>query len=223
MRIIYDIETGPLAPEELALVEPKFRAPANYRRPEAIEEAIREAREAWVRDAALSPVTGRVLAIGYLFQDDEPAGDGWASVIDIDPDEPALLRRFWEYWCGKKFTPSCRHSPRSTWVGFNSNAFDLPFIVRRCWKLRVEVPPTVRNNRYWNPCFLDLMEVWELGDRRSAISLDQLAAHLGVTRKSGSGAMFAELLKSDREAAIRYLSTDLVVTRDVMLAIGGES
>ena len=47
-------------------------------------------------------------------------------------------------------------------VGFNSNQFDLPFLIRRSWKHNVAVPMGIRRGRYWSDQVLDLRDVWQL-------------------------------------------------------------
>ena len=64
-------------------------------------------------------------------------------------------------------------------VGFNIYPFDLPFLFRRSWKHRVEVPFGIRRGRYWADEMVDLRDGWQLGDRQARGSLDSIAKHLG--------------------------------------------
>jgi hypothetical protein len=98
-------------------------------------------------------------------------------------------------------------------VGFACCSFDLPFLVRRSWALGVPVPATItRPSGRWNDHIVDLLDVWRLNNRDQTISLDGLARFLGVGSKSGKGADFAQLLASDRDAALAYLRHDLKLT-----------
>src|ERR1044071_1281510 len=119
--IFFDIETGPLPEAELATLLPAFDPNevkmGNLKDPEKIAAKLSQAEEAHrlnsLKRAALDALTGRVLAIGLLFDNDD------FSVL-CQEDEAELLRQFWSVCCGE-----CRM------VGFNSNSFDLPFLIRR--------------------------------------------------------------------------------------------
>ena len=63
---IFDIETGPRSRAELAECVPTFEAPSNWKDSEKIRAYVAEKEAEWFQSAALSALTGRVLAIGYL-------------------------------------------------------------------------------------------------------------------------------------------------------------
>lgn len=231
-KTIFDIETGPrpwaeieqffeppIHPREF---DPESVKTGNLVDPTKIASKIRTARdthlaavkkydagvtaakEAFIADAALSPVTGRVLAIGYCGK----AG----NIIDGDAkEEHDLLSQFWDEYRWSTET-------KQPMIGFNIFGFDLPFLIRRSWLLDVDVPADViRDNRYWSKTFIDLMVVWGCGAYGDRIKLDKLAAYFGCTRKSGSGADFHKLWNdpATRSQAIEYLKTDLQVTVEV--------
>jgi len=182
--------------------------------------SIAQAREeAWLKlvdRAALSPLTGRVLAIGV-----------WASTGSLEPalylrgepgyeSESSLLAEWWQV---------VRDAIRSDskLIGFNSDAFDLPFLVRRSWKLGVVVPPEVIVAGRWHRCFVDLMRQWACGVYGERVSMDRLAAYLGCTRKNGEAAEFARLFQGsdeERKQAVEYLRNDLRMTMDVADRMG---
>ena len=216
--IFYDIETGPLPEVELAALVPPFD-PAevktgNLKDPDKIAAKLAEAEVNHQRDffgkAALDPLTGRVVAVGLLYPD-----SGEFAVIGHD-DEAATLREFWQATKGEM-------GRINQMAGFNSNAFDLPFLIRRSWRHRVAVPCGIRRGRYWSEQMVDLREAWQLGDRQARGSLDTIAKHLGVGDKTGNGADFAKLWQSDRAKAVDYLRNDLELTAklaEVMGAVG---
>ncbi len=213
--ILFDIETGPLPETELAALLPPFD-PAevktgNIKDPDKIAAKLAEAeanhRKDFFENAALDPLTGRVLAIGCLWPE---TGD--FTVLDHD-DEARLLNSFWEVCRGEM-------GRINQMVGFNSNSFDLPFVIRRSWKHRVQVPFGIRRGRYWGDEMIDLRDAWQLGDRQARGSLDVIAKHLGVGAKIGSGAEFAKLWQSDRAKAIEYLRNDVLLTARVAEALG---
>jgi hypothetical protein len=213
--IFYDIETGALPETELAALLPPFD-PAevktgNLKDPDKVAAKVAEAeanhRRDFLEKAALDPLTGRVFAIGLLYPD-----SGEFVVIGHD-DEAATLREFWETTKGEM-------GRINEMVGFSSNAFDLPFLIRRSWRHRVPVPFGIRRGRYWSDEMVDLRDAWQLGDRQARGSLDTIAKHLGVGAKNGSGADFAALWQSDREKATEYLRNDLQLTARVAEALG---
>lgn len=213
--IVFDVETGPLAESELAVMMPAFD-PAevkvgNLKDPVKIAEKIAEAeanhRREFFDKAALDPLTGRVVAVGLLYPD-----SGECDVIGPD-DEAQLLRAFWT---------ACRGEMGrvNQMIGFNIHAFDLPFLIRRSWKHQIAVPFGIRRGRYWAEEMVDLRETWQLGDRQARGSLDSIAKHLGVGAKKGDGKAFAEMWRSDRKQAEAYLRNDLELTARIAAALG---
>jgi len=206
--IIFDIETGALPFGELAI--PAFN-PAdvklgNTRDPDKIAERIRQAEENhvtdYIKNAALDALSGQVLCIGYRLERDEPA------ILSSDADgEAAMLRQWWE------LLNTWERQPRL--IGFNVKSFDLPFLIKRSWKHRITPPYWIRNGRYWNDLIVDLREVWQLGDNRAHGSLGAISRHLGLGEKSGSGADFANLWKTNRQAAVDYCLQDVKLTQQV--------
>jgi len=189
--VVFDIETGPVSQEMLELAMPQFEAPANFKDPLKIEAAIAAKKTDWLTSAALSPLTGRVIAIGVI----EPgAGFGYIA----GDDEAQILRRFW--------TKLLQHSQLPV-IGFNIAHFDIPFLLRRSFKHGVTPVPCFRG-RYLSDRFVDLMQVWQCGDYKELISLNALAKFLGAGEKTGSGADFARLWETDRQLALEYLRKD---------------
>jgi predicted PolB exonuclease-like 3'-5' exonuclease len=209
----FDIETEPLPDEELALVKPTFTAPRSWKDPAKIAAEIAEKEVAWKENAALSAVTGRVLAIGIIV-------DGVFRMIDpqsqieaarMQSGEAPVIREFWG-------AVSCSSEK---WAGFNSFRFDLPFLIRRSWKLGIEVPRVVREGRWWGTRFVDLRELWQLGDREAGGGLDEISRFFGHGQKLGSGANFAKLYHEDHGKAREYLEQDLRLTQSMWHRIGG--
>jgi DNA polymerase elongation subunit (family B) len=206
--IIFDIETSALPFGELVI--PAFN-PAdvklgNTKDPDKIAERIRQAEENhvtdYIKNAALDALSGQVLCIGYRLDRNEPA------ILSSDADgEAAMLRQWWELLDAWE-----RHTRI---IGFNIKAFDLPFLIKRSWKHRVTVPYWIRNGRYWNDLIVDLREVWQLGDNRAHGSLGAISRHLGLGEKTGNGADFANLWKTNRQAAIDYCLQDVKLTQQV--------
>lgn len=168
--------------------------------------------------AALSSITGQVLAIGYSGQSQQihAVGDG--------VQESALLAHFWGIY--KKTRAAHRKL-----VGFNCKGFDVPFLVQRSYILGVDVPAMILTpTGYLDATFVDLADIWKAGNRgwgeKGMGSLDTIAKALGVGSKMEgvTGADFARLFNSsdpaEHQLALDYLSADLAVTRAVAERFG---
>ena len=207
-QIVFDIETGPLPAAEIAAMLPEFD-PAevkvgNLKDAEKIAAKIAEAKANHLADfterAALSPVTGRVLCIGWLA--------GGAFSYFGDDDEATLLR---DFWAGTEDVEL---------IGFNIVPFDLPFLIRRSWKLGVDVPLFIRHGRYFADTITDLRAEWQLGNREFRGGLDYVARFLGLGEKNGSGKDFATAWETDRKGALNYLENDCRLTAKIAERMG---
>lgn len=205
--IIVDIETCPLSEAELAPFMPQFEAPSNYKDAAKIAAAIEEKKKAWLDGCALDALTARVLAIGLMI-------DSQFVLISEPATEATMIHEFFDAIqagpCGQ-----LHHI-----VGFNICQFDLPMLIRRAWRLGVQVPLGLRRGRYWGDNITDLRDVWQMGDRQAHGSLDTIAKHLGVGAKTGNGKDFAALWRTDRMAAEGYLRTDLSLTAAIAKKLG---
>lgn len=159
--------------------------------------------------AALSALTGRVLAIGYYSTQNQDFDIDTVSANMPNDNEAKLIGYFWTL-----FEASDEHTK---FIGHNIAGFDLPFLIQRSWLLGVEVPRGVIKGRFFADKFVDTMAVWACGRQGSngMEKLDTLAKAFGVGAKNGSGAMFAELLEKDRTAALEYLKNDIALTYEV--------
>jgi hypothetical protein len=207
---VFDIETEGLDEKTVlaSFDEGKVKF-GNIKDEKKKQAKIEEARNSHLEKAALSPLTGRVLAIGMQ------GHDGYEGIYSSTPDlEGELCAVFWD-------TFLTEHGAGRSIVGFNSARFDLPFLYRRSLILGVEIPDDVlEKGRWWSPTLVDLMEVWQCGDRQEFISLDSLCEAIGVQGKPEdvTGADFARLWNGsneERTQANEYLLNDLRMTRAV--------
>ena len=197
--IFFDIETEGLGMKELQDDLPWFEAPKTYKDPEKIAAYVEKKRQEYVEKAALSPVTGRVLAIGIKSVKDGQGG--------FEGAEDYLLAEVW-----KDF----RLNSEAQWGGHNTHNFDWPFLIKRSWKLGISVPSGIKDGRWYRANLRDTMEMFCGGSYGERISLDRLARFFGVGSKGGkSGAHFAETYHNDKKAAIEYLYNDLDMTQAV--------
>jgi predicted PolB exonuclease-like 3'-5' exonuclease len=228
--LIWDIETS-AAPEER--LRELYRAPTfeefsstcdkrwkDDTKREKFEKAKVDGWQSFKDKAALSAVTGQVVAVGCW-----SATTGKTVIVGEQEGmtEPEILAKFWGLYGSMR-------SQQRKMVGVNICGFDLPFLVRRSWILGVDIPATVRDGRYWDRLFLDLRDVWLCGQPwgQCESSLDHMARALGVGAKAEAagcdGATFAKLwLSWDAELRAKaraYLVNDLEMTRKVAERLG---
>lgn len=255
MSLIIDIETEPLPDDELRKrlppldlsqfeigeFDPQSVKVGNIKDPAKIEEKIKKARQdhqdraanaigaredaiashwlAFKDKAALSATTGRVLAIAYYSIPKDTALVMGAD--DPNTTEALLIRSFWE-----KFT-QMEQADRLIY-GLNIFDFDLPFLVRRSWILRVKIPANVftwwKHRMTWSERFVDIRIQWQLGQYGSKSSFDEIAsAFSGKGKPEGiSGKDFARLWREDKKTAIEYAKNDVVQPAAWLDAMGLE-
>jgi hypothetical protein len=177
---------------------------ADYATTLAEEKANRELhRTKWASEAALSPVTGAVLAIGFRT-------DAKSVIVGADGEtEPEILEAFW--------TVYRKHQRAGRFVGYCSNTFDFPFIVWRSYLHAIEVPASAwdKTGRYPAYCFVDLMDrLPKRGFSDESRKLTDICKWLGIGQKPEEidGSDFARLWAGDaesRQQALAYLENDL--------------
>ncbi len=154
--------------------------------------------------AALSAISGEVLAIGYR---------GNKEILDHQGKmtEKQILTRFWGQF------QNCRNSGRCL-VGWNIEGFDLPFVCQRSAILGITVPDKVFSETgFVSFQFIDLMKRWMRPSKHGGVKLDTVARAMGFDGKLEgiSGGMFHEIFHNDREQALSYLSNDLRMVVDI--------
>ena len=205
--VYFDIETGPLPRAEVETFLPEFEKPKNYKDEAKIAEVLAKKESEWFKKAALAATTGKVLAVGYCTDEND--------ITVLEGEEASILTAFWN-------AVTYRGAFLQKLVGFNSNSFDIPFLVRRSWKLGVSVPQSLFKVSYGrvrlNANCIDMLDFWSFGTRDS-IKLRDLAKFLGVGEKTGDGADFSGLYESDGNSAIDYLRNDVLLTMRCARAI----
>jgi hypothetical protein len=200
---VWDIETGPL---DADTVERRvISRTTNYTRDKQ-EEIERQ-----IRQAALTPETGQVVAIGYGHSSGEKCVVGVGEGVS----EADVIVDFW-----MRYGDACDR--KEAMVGFNIFAFDLPFLVRRSWYLDLHIPYGVHRDNFqpWSQIFVDLASIWSLRKYKDFISMDLLCECMGFDGKNGHGAMFAELWATDQIKATEYLINDLRMTFQIGKRMG---
>lgn len=221
---IFDIETAPderLVPLALKVAQARAEAKAKrwarsgsgsraQFRSEA--EGSGGAPEADVLgEMSLSPVFGRIVAVGILYWDeDEPQ-------IWLGPDERRLLQAFWEAVEGCEL-----------FVSWNGLAFDLPWLYVRSMVQGVSPTAWISAARYRWPGESNHLDLFALltdwrGNRTKHLKLDlaTVCQALGVKPPEGDGAEVPKLWRRrDYEAIARHLASDLRATKGIWEALG---
>ena len=198
--IVFDIETGPMPEDILTRQMPRFSAPGNWKDEDKIAAKIKEQEENYIKKAALSAQTGQVLAIGL-------ANGTKVDIWDVNQySEREIIGAFWD--------AISEAGPTKRWIGFNIKGFDLPFLIRRSFFYGITPSATPRLGRFWDERFIDLMELWQCGNREQTISLSALSVFFGGEPKAESGTDFHCWIKEDPARAQTYLIKDLAITAE---------
>ena len=104
-------------------------------------------------------------------------------------------------------------------VGHNIVGFDLPFIFQRCLVHCISARPFVNLGEYNVRGVFDTMRQWWLGDRRSRVSLDDIAWALGIESSKTAdveGSKVFDLYQAGKLSEIReYNLNDVRLTRKI--------
>ena len=186
---------------------------------ENIDTARAEAWQAFRDRAALSPLTGRVLAIGW-WNPDTP--DSYAAYI-LEGKESVSEKEVIEHFLS---LADAVLSDGGRLCGHNIIGFDLPFLLRRGLKHGIRPPKTITSAlaQYRPANLVDTMREWQFGNRYEGfVKLDHLAAFFGTRRKNGDGADFGKKFfgtPEERIEALEYLNNDVMMTVEVAERMG---
>ena len=172
------------------------------------EQCIADEQAYWtsiLEGAALSALTGQVLAIGYKSKEKLRMDVQSATV-----DERKIINEFWKIYAAYSHAGN-------RMIGFNIEDFDIPFLVQRSILIDIMVPVSLfKQYRYLDGTFIDLRKIWCAGQWKGQGSLDAIcrAAGIGAKPDGIDGGQFYELLANPatRDHAIDYLKNDLEMT-----------
>jgi hypothetical protein len=208
---------GPKLERELRLGYMRLEQQQRYLEDIAAEE------ERVYQLGSLSATSGRIISIAVHigpipgFEIEGLSGNQSEHAFGIDADaneqdEAQSLRDFLTLM--SDFDSDCDEI-----VGHNIVGFDLPFIFQRCLINGIATRPFVNLGEYNVRGVYDTMRAWWLGDRRSRVSLDDIAWALGIeSSKTGEveGSKVFDLYQTGRLREIReYNLNDVRVTRKV--------
>jgi hypothetical protein len=198
----------------------------------------------FLKKAALSPLTGQVVAIGVcvgnlaedctiyrLPPDSCPVQPPWHEEV---AEEAEIIELFWDRFTETKPT---------TYVSYDCFSFGLPFLVRRSMVLGVPVPPAVfQGGQYnsqafhvWNNRWKDTKRIWQFGavlqEGEVDIELEDLVKYLrqgagpiDFKRSEFAGRYFED--PAGQAAALEYLIGNLMeqydVTQSILVTLLGE-
>lgn len=212
-EVVIDIETvADLPPDLHRKMAAKLRAPSNWKDPEKIKKKIAQLEEEMVDKAALSPKTGRIVAVGVAVRSLESSEWNYHVLTDQTQDEPKLLLALDEVM----YTVS----PVRV-IHFYGRKFDIPFLVARSMKygLKLAYPWPVGRH----PRSVDMYEVFQDG------GLEDWALAILGKGKSGHGSEVGELVKEEKwDELAAYCRDDLELTASLydryreVVQIGGK-
>jgi Predicted 3'-5' exonuclease related to the exonuclease domain of PolB len=172
---------------------------------------------------SLRATSGRILSIavhvgpipGLQFTGLEQSQGEYVFGIDKDGNEQEEKKALIDYLnFMESFDPEVDQL-----VGHNIISFDLPFIFQRCLVHCIPAQPFVNLSDYNVRGVFDTMHQWWLGDRRSRVSLDDLAWALGIESSKSAdveGSKVFDLYQAGKLAQIReYNLNDVRVTRKI--------
>lgn len=206
-RIYFDLESSPLPVDQLTKLMPTEFPTGNTKDPEKLKAAIAAKQSEWMDNAALSAATGKIIAVTIAENNNEPEF--------ITGEEPALIER----------ALSEISDPGITVFGWNLHNFDLKFLAQRASVHGIKgfscLTTVFRGRRSWCEHLIDAMQVWNMAyGHVSGSSLGAVALALGVGEKTGNGKDFADLLKTDPDAARAYAVNDVCLLRKIVERLG---
>lgn len=197
--LAFDVETCPLDSALTAPYNPDDHSPpTNYKNADAIERWHASNEEKWqearIKECALSPRLGQVVAIAYA--DDN--GERWVSSMDKFENEADILRVFWSTLKTSKDVCS-----------WNGKGFDFPFLIGRSAILGVKPHLDVTRYlaRYNHVPHFDLMLALAAGGRFE--KMDLWATAMGTPPKLGNGGdVYGMVQRSEWDTLRAYAQRD---------------
>jgi len=136
-------------------------------------------------------------------------------------DEKELLIKF------KMLVESLQASkfPELQLCAHNGKEFDFPFLCRRYMVHQIALPKIlqIHGKKPWEVEYIDTMELWKFGDRKSYTKLELLCEILGVENPKSDidGSQVNEVYwkTKDVERIARYCEKDVIATAQVLLKL----
>jgi hypothetical protein len=179
----------------------------------------------YAQRASLYAEYGKIISIGvayfYANENDELC---LRSKAFTSNDEATVLGQFVMLLGQKRFDPRtmalCAH---------NGREFDFPYLCRRMMVNKIPIPNILysQQRKPWESPLLDTMEMWRFGERKSYVSLQVLAALLGIENTLPSDIEHTSMSKVFYEEAnaveriADFSRRDVALTAQVYLHLSG--
>lgn len=208
-NVFIDIETLPnQSAEYRAKVRAGIKPPAQYKKPESIDQWMADNAEAetdaLIAKTSFDPAAGHICSIAWAWNE----GEVKACTASKIEEEAALLHGFLESLPTQGL---CR------FIGHYISGFDLRFIMCRAIVLGVKVPALwPRDPKPWDQQVFDTMTAW--AGAKGTISLDRLCDALGIESPKGelTGAGVAQAWRDGRfDEIAAYNRGDVEAVRKV--------
>ncbi|MCQ2228138.1 MAG: 3'-5' exonuclease [Bacteroidales bacterium] len=167
---------------------------------------------------------GRVvcISVGFIRIHPETKEKIFYSKSFADDDEKKLLEGF----CA---LVNERYSTPDKYIcGHNVKEFDMPFIARRIIINGLSLPRVldIAGKKPWEVSFIDTMEMWKFGDRKSFTSLNLLTHVFGIPTPKDDidGSQVANVYYGEHDLAriAVYCEKDILATAQVFLKMRGD-
>ena len=197
-RLVIDIECAPLM-DAATYLDP-VSAPANYKDPVKIAEAIAEGTATALAKAALDPDLCRIVALGCA---DTRTGvvDAWTM-----PDEATEREVLEQFWRNHDWS-------QTTLIGYNLLGYDALVLLRRSLYLGLKAPQ-LQVDKYRHPMIVDLMQLMAFGGTLKYRSLAFYLRRFGIPADDPvTGADVPRLVQEGQWDAIRHhVQSDVLAT-----------
>jgi hypothetical protein len=207
--VYLDIETIPnQSPDYRAKVRAGIKPPAQYKKPESIEQWLVENADAET-DAAIAktsfdPARGHIVCIGWAIGDDAPHS---VSAHDIAAERRAL----------EVFFDGLPTMGMARFIGHYISGFDLRFIINRAIVLGVPIPSIIpRDIKPWSQEIFDTMVAW--AGPKGSISQANLAGALGIDGNKldfDGGMVHDAWARGEHERIAEYCRGDVETVRAI--------
>lgn len=220
MFCFLDCETLPTEdPALIAELAADIKPPRTMSKAETIARWEAEEKLALIeertRATALDATFGRILAIGYAFDEAAPQ-------VFINPDERQVLAAFFDalgVQAMLKVDGGGEYARDVVFVGHNVASFDMRFIWQRAVINGIKPPPALRRaikEKPWAGVVQDTMTLWN-PERDRRVSLERLCRALGVENPKGelTGAtIFDAYKRGELDKIADYCKGDVRAVRD---------
>lgn len=212
-NIYFDIETIPAQSDNIKnYVQSNLSAPANYKKPEAINAWIEDNKDIVYRKTALNGGFGQIVCVGYAINDGDVKTiyfNDWAS------SEKEILQSFFNDLI-ECYRPSADITPH--FIGHNIENFDLRFIYQRAIVLGIKPPSFLPlNSKSCNNMYIfDTMSEW--AGKRNYVSLNEVCLSLGIPTKGDEidGSKVWDFVQEDRVKEVaEYCASDVDKVRAI--------